>query len=244
MKKILIVGCFTILMLACKDKTVVPPITTANIHGDVILYGEGPSRVVDQGGMVVTVDGTTPEIITASDTNGEYTLRDVPFGTYNLTYFKSGYGVFKLFGIVHDDTTGAPTIILEVPELGELSTTQVTLVETTATSSDVTTLTTMDPPASTENVRYMRFFYHTESTVSDSNYLSFSDVVASKIAINQHTLTKMELNNMGFASGTTVFVKVYGDSFYSNSYDDPESGLKIFPNLNENSAAAVSFVVP
>jgi hypothetical protein len=245
MKKILIVSVFIVLLSACKDKAVVPgPITSANIHGDLILYDESVNQVIDQGGMVVTVEGTSPVKVAASDTNGEFTILDVPFGTYDLSYFKEGYGVFKIFDIVHQDSTGAPTVLLLVPTLGKLSSTQITLVETNATTADVTISSTLNPPASNDEVRFLRFFYHTESTVSDKNYLSYSDITNSKLGIHQQTLTKMELNNMGFTSGTTVFVKVYGDSFYSNTYDDPESGLKVFPNLNQNSALAVSFVVP
>jgi len=49
---------------------------------------------------------------------------------------------------------------------------------------------------------------------------------------------------MGFASGSTVYVKIYGESFYGNDYDEPNQNIRVFPNLNLDSAEAVSFEVP
>ena len=62
--------------------------------------------------------------------------------------------------------------------------------------------------------------------------------------INPYTLSlsQSDLINMGFATGTAVYVKVYGESFWSNDY--ASGSLRRFPNLNSNSADAVSFIVP
>jgi len=58
------------------------------------------------------------------------------------------------------------------------------------------------------------------------------------------TLTASDLSGMGFSSGATVYVKVYGDSFWSNEYENSGLGIKVFVNLNIVSASAVSFDVP
>jgi hypothetical protein len=56
--------------------------------------------------------------------------------------------------------------------------------------------------------------------------------------------TASELYAMGFSTGQTVFIKLYGDSYQSNDYDDPLTGKTVFPNLNQASAAAISFIMP
>jgi hypothetical protein len=56
--------------------------------------------------------------------------------------------------------------------------------------------------------------------------------------------TNDELFAMGFASGQTIYVKVYGESYISNDYTDPLTGKRVFPNLNANSAAPINFVIP
>jgi hypothetical protein len=68
--------------------------------------------------------------------------------------------------------------------------------------------------------------------------------LVSQINPYEVTLSQNDLLNAGFSSGQTLYVKAYGDSFWSNEYFDPELDRKVFPNLNKNAAAAVSFVVP
>ena len=57
-------------------------------------------------------------------------------------------------------------------------------------------------------------------------------------------ISSEELNNLGFNSGTTVYARVYGDSFYSNDYEDPNLGRRVFPNLFADTAQSVQFEVP
>ena len=72
------------------------PITKANITGSVNLYDEGTTQI-DNSNMTVKVEGTTPAISATTDANGDFTLSDVPFGTYTILYEKSGFGTFKKF---------------------------------------------------------------------------------------------------------------------------------------------------
>jgi hypothetical protein len=72
----------------------------------------------------------------------------------------------------------------------------------------------------------------------------YSPVFVSQINPYQSTITQSNLINAGFTSGQTVYVKEYGDSYWSNEYFDVSLNKKVFPNLNTVSANAVSFVVP
>ena len=49
---------------------------------------------------------------------------------------------------------------------------------------------------------------------------------------------------MGFSSGSQVYVKAYGESFWGNDYEDTDLNKRIFPNLGEISAEPVMFMVP
>ena len=71
-----------------------------------------------------------------------------------------------------------------------------------------------------------------------------SPTFISQINPYQSTLTQTELINAGFTSGQTVYVKAYGESYWSNEYLDVNLNKKVFPNLNTVSANAVSFIVP
>lgn len=218
------------------------PVTKANIIGSVNLYDEGVNQI-DNSDMTVKIEGSSPLISTSTDVNGNYTLADVPFGTYTLVYTKTGFGTFKKFGIEHRNT-GSSTVITESPSLGEVSSTQVTDLQANTSGEDIVLAITTDPAGNNGNRRYVRYFLGSDSNVSNENYAYHSPGLISQINPFETTLTRIDLIGAGFSSGETVYVKAYGDSFWSNEYDDPDLDRKVFPNLNATSANAVSFVVP
>ena len=61
------------------------------------------------------------------------------------------------------------------------------------------------------------------------------------------TFTKDDLQAMGLESGTKYWVQAYGDSYYSNAYNDDLAGRYVFPNLGFKSDVAVPtehFIMP
>jgi hypothetical protein len=191
--------------------------------------------------MTVKVEGTTPAISATTDANGDFTLSDVPFGTYTILYEKSGFGTFKKFDIEHENNA---TAILNTPSIGEISTTQITNLEANVSGNDIIISVTTNPAGSNGNTRYVRYFLSTDSNVSSENYTYFSPGLVSQINPKEITLSNNDLTSAGFSTGETVFVKVYGDSFWSNEYNDPDLGRNVFPNLNMTSTNSVSFIVP
>lgn len=229
------------MISACGKDTILPPETPtkANISGSVNLYDEGVIPVSDSA-MIVSIEGTT--FVDITDINGSFTLVDVPFGNYTLVYEKAGYGTYKKFAIEHTNT-GGTTIISQTPSLGQLSSTTVSNISTNTIGSNVEISITTNPPGSNGNTRYLRYFLSSSSNVDNQNFEFESGGIVSQINPRVITVSQTELNNAGFQSGSTVYVKAYGDSYWSNQYNHPDSGL-VFPNLNMTSANAVSFVVP
>lgn len=215
-------------------------ITKANINGSVNLYDEGTTQV-DNSNMTVKVEGTSPSISAITDGDGKFTLTDVPFGTYTLVYEKLGFGTFKKVDIEHLNNA---TAILNTPSLGEISTTQITNLEANVTGNDIIISVTTNPAGSNGNRRYVRYFLDTDSNVSNETYSYYSPGLISQINPYEILLSQNDLTNAGFSSGQTINVKVYGDSFWSNEYDDPDLGRKVFPNLNMTSISSVAFVMP
>jgi|APHot6391423213_1040247.scaffolds.fasta_scaffold00238_4 hypothetical protein len=236
-------GLIILLGISSCSKDEVPtsdPITKANITGSVNLYDEGTTQI-DNSNMTVKVEGTTPAISATTDANGDFTLEDVPFGTYTILYEKQGFGTFKKFDIEHQNNA---TAISNTPSLGEISTTQITNLQANVSSNDIIISVTTNPAGSNGNTRYVRYFLSTDSNVSNENYTYFSLGLVSQINPKEITLTNSDLTSAGFSTGQTVFVKVYGDSFWSNEYYDSDLGRNVFPNLNMTSTNSVSFIVP
>lgn len=230
--------------LSCKDSSTdtIVPATDADITGFVNLYDEGIS-LLENSGMKVSVQGSSPLISSTTDAKGKFVLSDVPFGTHTLVYEKAGYGTYKKPGVVHS-TDGSPTFIANTPSLGKVSSTTVTNLTTSQDGSTILVAVTTSPAGSLGNTRYIRYFLSPTATVSKDNYSYVSSGFISQINPYQATLTSANLITWGFTSGQTVYVKVYGDAFWSNEYQETTTGPKIFPNLNGTSANSVSFKVP
>lgn len=217
-----------------------PPATKANILGSVNLFDEGVTQI-DNSNMTVRIEGTG--FSTTTDIDGDFTLSDVPFGTYNLIYEKSGYGTFKKFDIEHKNT-GSSTVIMNDPSLGQKSTTSITNLTVSSSSSFPVILTsTTNPAASSVNPKYIRFFLSTDPAVSNENYENAIETLQATNTPNNFNLLQGAIDALGYPSGTTVYARCYGESFWGNNYADPSLGRDIFPNLNPNTVAAVSFVI-
>jgi hypothetical protein len=225
-----------------KDEETTPePITKANITGSVNLYDEGTTKI-DHSGMTITVEGTSPVISAITNADGNFTLIDVPFGTYTLLYEKTGYGTYKRFNVEHKDGI---TFIPDAPALGQKSTTTITNLTVGSNSNFPVILgATTDPVGSRADTRYIRYFFSTDSNISSDNYESVLETFPVNITPYNLNLSQASLDALGFPSGSTVYVRCYGESFWGNNYSDPNLGRDIFPNLNQNSATAVSFVMP
>lgn len=234
----------SMLLISCgsDDENISEPETSSNIIGFVTLYDESINQV-DNSGMSVRIEELTQNNIAITDTEGEFTFEDVPFGKYNLVYEKSGYGTYKLFDLEHSNTGGS-TVIEVARSLGQKSSTSVTNLTVNTSDSLITIEVITDPVANVGNTKYIRFFFSRQPNVSSENYDSVMETLVVQITPYSLNLNEESLDALGYQSGETVYVKCYGESFWGNNYNDPELGRDVFPNVNLNSAAAVSFIVP
>ncbi len=234
-----------ILFASCKkDETTPEPITKANITGTVKLFDESTTEL-NRDGMIISIDGSDPVISTISNTDGTFTFENIEYGNYDLGYSKTGFGTYKIFGIIHSGgTCGCSTTITETPSLGMKSTTRINSISTNTSGQNVSISLSTTPASSAEIPRYIRLFLSTESTVSYKYYSSFTEINEIKSEPAEIILSMSDLNKFGFNKGTTVYLVAYGDSFQSNEYLDPNQNKTIFPNINTKSPSPVSFVVP
>lgn len=242
------------LLFSCKKETnqTTEP-ETGVISGTVRLYDDKTNQLTNASGVNITVIGQS-EKTTTTGNDGRFKLEGLAFDNYDLSFSKTGYGTFKIFGIDHRKQPNTPS--------GTVSTTQLSNVINmgAVSASSVTSLTALDytynegpgieysysidPVPSTSNRGYIRTFLSKNYTISSTNYLAYS---LTKSVLSNNTkggFTNEELFAFGFNKGDSVYVKVYGDSFYSNDYTEPSTGKRVFPNLNSVSRDAVNFVIP
>jgi hypothetical protein len=242
------------ILFSCKKETNQSTQTESGvISGTVRLYDDKTNQLSDASGVSINVIGQAGKT-TITGTDGRFRLEGLPFDNYDLSFSKTGYGTYKIFGIDHRKQPNTPSGTVSITQLPNV-------INLGAVSgSSVISLTALDytynegpgieysysiePVPTTTNRGYTRTFLSKNHTISPSNYLGYS---LTKSVLSNNTrggFTNEELFAFGFNKGDSVYVKVYGDSFYSNDYTEPSTGKRVFPNLNSVSSAAVNFVIP
>ncbi len=224
---------------------------SCNKSSSNISYGQirGVVRLVDDlnnpqtfAGMQVTAENTG--ISTISDSTGKYILNGLQNGMYNLIFSKPGYGTFILAGFNNNGNVLDHPSIVPLITLGQFSTTTLTALNVNVNNDSVMLRPTIDPAGTVDQPRGIRFFYGTTPDISNENFSAYSKVYQLSNPTGILKISADYFYSLGFSAGDTIYIKGYGDAFFSNDYDDPQTGQHIFPNLNETSTTAVSFILP
>ncbi len=233
----------SIVMFSCgndDDTPNQPDPMVGNISGGVNLFDEA-GMPADNSGMTVNIEGSSIEATT--NTDGEFSLIDVPYGDYTLVFQKNDYGTFKRFDVEHNQQA---TFVTNIPSLSQRSSTEITELSSSTGGGGNSIIVNgrTDPDANNSNPRIIRFFLFDGSDVSDTNFDVVLDPIQVEITPFEFELSQSDLLDQGFQSGQIIFIRCYGESFYANNYEDPTLGRMIYPNVNGVSADAVSFTVP
>lgn len=245
MKNLITLSSITFILLlafsACKKESTnpAPAGTKSKLTGTVQLWDDKLNSNMDRSGVTVSIDGVSS---TTTDANGKYSFDNLTNDIYTITFSKEGYGTCKLVGINHAFNASGTTVPNK--NLGKISTTKVDAFSyynnTFNEAPGVSFSYTLNPTPSVNNKGFVRYFLSKSSSVSNINYEAFTEV-KSYSSNNIAGFSVDDLAALGFQSGQTVYIKMYGDSFISNDYDDPNSGKRIFPNLNTTSPCGSLF---
>lgn len=237
--------CLTLITSCSKDSNETPTPTGGPLSGTVQVWDDKTNTLTDNSGVTITVDDLT-NTSTTTDASGKYTFTNLPYDLHDFTVSKTGYGTHKLFGVSHK--SGTSGTVLPAIQFGKQATTSVTSLTVSGNTYNGTpgasVLYSVSPTPSATNRGYVRYFLSTNKDVSNTNYMYASPVTS---VLNNNVsggFTKEDLLTAGFTSGQTVYIRLYGESVQSNAYTDPNVGVRTFPNINTNTVAAVSFIMP
>jgi len=245
------ISVLSILCTACSSKkSANEPIAgsgSGNLTGNVFSYNDKTNATNDLAGFTVSIDDISNTSV-KTDENGKYNFMNLIYGIHDLTFSKPGYGTFKLFGVNHSKTGSSANTIIHGINLGLQSTNQVTNLKVNKEQSGplqaLRFTPTLNPVPSADFRGYYRLFFSTDPNVSNTNYKAYTKVAGLLNANAGPVFTSDDFSSMGFNSGQTIYAKAYGDSFFSNDYEDPNTGIHIFPNLNATSSNIVQIIVP
>ncbi|MCG9900503.1 MAG: carboxypeptidase regulatory-like domain-containing protein [Hydrotalea sp.] len=244
MKRVLFLLMIASSWVACKKESQ-PAVATGSIGGSLQTFDDKLTALSDAAGFTVTLSNpAATNMTTTTDATGRFSFSGVPYDSYELSFSKTGYGTYRIFGLSHDSAS------TQIPHfsVGRTSTTTVSSLSVSGSTfqgeSGVRFTYTVAPTPTTTNRAFVRYFLGTSNMVSPNNYTAVSDLINFTNLSAETGFTQRALISMGFTTGQTVWVRMYGDSWRSNDYFDPNLRTRVFPNLNSTSPAAISFVVP
>lgn len=238
---ILIILLLLLATFACNDEPEEPDYgTAADLYGKVELYDDAQNPMPDDS-VRVSIYASKPLILDSTDKDGKFFFKQLDYGTYSLMFEKNGYGTYVLNGVVHQK---GDTHLGIVPKLGMHSTTAITKLEDSVLGAVINIAIYTQPAASSNRPRYFRVFFGYSDNVSFEDYVAYSGVITTNTQPATYSISMHKLLDWGFKPGDKVWIKAYGDSYYSNAFIDPIKGVHVFPNLNMNSAQAISFTMP
>ncbi|MFN3795126.1 MAG: carboxypeptidase-like regulatory domain-containing protein [Chitinophagaceae bacterium] len=231
--------------------------TRANIVGRILLYDEDGNLAADNSGITVAIDNST--VRTTTDATGNWKLDSIPQGTYDITYTKAGYGTGKIMGLHHAATNHQTTSLAKPEVMSTISGIEVTALQIAGFDKNPTVQNMISlglahngvfiEPIFTNTsgkLKPVRFFFSDKNDVSSKNYTATFKLKMN--GTNEITETMIFdtkwMNSNGFKTGQTVYVIAHGDGSVDDGYDDPASGVRVYPSISPKASPVSSFVVP
>lgn len=240
----------------CSKEDYLPGLTGKMI-GYLYTFDQFGNLLYDHSQVKVTAIGLDQTYAGHTDQNGRFELKDVPTGTYELHFEKSGFGVLKQFGVQH--LGGNPTILPFIDSyehayfLYEVPTTTITDLGIVNDSLSFSCLFTVPLPP--EHVR-IKLYFSTKEDFARSE-AEFTETERSWNAGDYYAGT-LYFQDAPFNPGETVYMKAcclnvvgaiqlpmqsYRTIYGIDDYYDYESKQTIYPGLGDESAM-YSFIFP
>jgi hypothetical protein len=232
-------------LCGCKGETgpLGPPGTlSGNLYGQVSLHDDDSSRIVDNSGVQVSVQGM--DYAATSGTDGWWRIVGLSTGTYTLVFSKPGYGTYKHFGF---QFVGGDSLFYGWANLGNIARYYVTTFAASIGSDSVVHLTgTVSSPGRFGVARYVVVFIDTIATVSSTRYsFTLSSNISSSTTFGLNESASDFALFYGVRSGSTLHCVAYGvGTAGAVVYYDPTLRNEIFATLSPTASQIVSVKLP
>jgi len=85
----------------------------ASIQGKIALVDLDGNKLTDHSGILISANNGA--YTTTTDQDGQFALKAVPFGKYQISYSKAGFGTGLLTDVQHKATVQQFTLIEKLP---------------------------------------------------------------------------------------------------------------------------------
>ena len=221
------------------------PALTGTLEGYVATLDQYGFRVTgDQSGVVVKIDDAAGDSV-MTDITGKYTFSNLSTGSYNLTYSKANYGVFKAidFGFVGGGTTLRNASISQFPVF-----TLSNITDTIETVSGTVGVLIRGAATADATARSFAVFVGTSPVVSPNpanfTFANTGGTVKAAFSTWSQFISTREFYDAGLNSGTTVYLAIYPLASGSTSYTDLATGKPVYTALSPNPSQVLTVVIP
>lgn len=245
MKKIF-TGLILILLLftGCEKSEVVQLDLKGTLKGIYTTVDEFGNQNNDNENIVIKLDGSEPLISAITNSAGQFEIKDIPAGTYNLIISKEGYGEYQIQGVqiiggdnplylngslLEKSSTRIENLSLEIKNSSEI------YLKGNVYHNYVIDEWSFNKPS-------LRYFIHNVDNPSDSNFLQ-SGTVSFNLDSGSQLESSIYLNMNIFPSGSKIYVVAYGCYGYEFGYYDILSNQYRYTSLGTGSGIA-SITVP
>ena len=245
-----------IIIHGCNKEEYLPGLT-GKMVGQLYTFSEFGHVLDDHSQVKITAIGMDQTYSANSNRAGRFEISDLPTGTYELHFEKSGFGILKQFGVQH--LGGEPTILPKVNSyeyayfLYEIPTT--TITNLSIVNDSLTVFFSFTVPVQLDHIRVQLYYSATEN---------FSSSEAAYVDTRQlwnaggYFTAKLYFQDPPFEPGEIVYVKAccinevgifqlamqnYRTIYGTDNYFDYESNTTIYPGLGHESAQ-YSFIFP
>ena len=205
------------------------PNLTGDLIGFVSLSDLSGIQSQDRSGVTVAVEGTGISAVT--DSSGRWMLRNLPMGTYDIAFSKTGYGTKKSIGY---QFVGGGQASYGTTSLSQLPGFTVTGLTATPSGDDITLSFAITGALPAAN-RHIRIFVGTSAAISSDpkNYrFVILGILGSTSTALSGSLPSQWFHSYGIPAGQTAYLIAYAEGYDSGAYIDPETGRNWYPNLN------------
>ncbi len=242
--KIITLAIVIILHSNCKKTEIEQSTLVGSIKGRTFIKKEKTSSniVHPQEGIKVQVEGT--DLYAISGENGNYEIKNIPFGTYNLIYSFEGHVDMKKCGIQILGNEYPKRVTWTA--LSKESNTIASNLQVESLNNAVKFSADFTPNADGSFERGFFLCIHNNENVAYDYNLDYYYATVSSGGKASCYVTKELLSEWveGFNPEKKYYAVAYGFSDNYSSYFDPEKGSYVHTGLNSTPTNVVSFSIP
>ena len=233
---------YAILLIAttgCNSEETEYKLLSGDISGTIYQNG-----LVKVDPVQVILEGNNIKKTTTTNNHGQYLLKGLKTGTYNLTYMKEGYGTCRLNGYSYIGGTKDPVEIpdINLAQLPDASVSNLTISKIESYYDGISTKTAISYNAEFSpdpNLRtYYIYYISTDKNVSYKNYdiWYWLDETSPQIFLSEYYHYLKE-------KGTKLYLIIYPLHYdWATKYTDSQTGCEIHPGVQVNGASNIASI--